>query len=45
MKFFGKNNYLAKEKYGMGKDELVNIQNEMLTRPYIMMHTNFMINI
>ena len=33
MKYFGKSNYLTKEKYGMGKDELVNIQNEMWTRP------------
>ena len=33
MKYFGKNNYLTKEKYGMGKDELVNIQNDMWTRP------------
>lgn len=33
MKYFGKSNYLTKEKYGMGKDELVNIQNDIWTRP------------
>ena len=33
MKYFDKSNYLTKDKYGMGKDELVNIQNDIWTRP------------
>ena len=33
MKYFDKSNYITKDKYGMGKDELSTIQNDMWTRP------------
>ena len=33
MKYFGQSNYITKEKYGMGEDELNNIQNDIWIRP------------
>ena len=33
MKYISQNNFFTKEKYGLGKDELLNCQNNIWIRP------------